>query len=503
MSTHRLGRADTAIVLSPSGGVTGGSPPRAAPAPDDLRATDEGDPDGPAWSGDDTTLPSSPCTTAAPRSRSPTSRSPTTWAGPRSSWPRPTTACTRASASIVTGERTDIPGTPGIIASELTMVGGVEQQRRPVAAGRRDAAGAGPRRPARLHLRRATRVTINGNVAAATQGATTSGGARQRRRRPGRAGLHAQAGVRDQPADLAAVRQRAGRRGHADRPGQRRRPGSETDDLSQAGPNDADYTLRARQRRHRQRRRSATACTARGCRPGSRTSPPPTGSAAAAAATSAAGQITQLASRPLGVNAVTNPLPTTGGADGDAPADVRGNAAMRVPGAGPAAVGPGLRGLHLRPGRHRQGRRGRADRRQPGAHLRDHRRRGRRARGRVRSAGHRAGRAWPSSATRILPVRVRVRDLLLLVLSAGIKVGADYSYDLVEPAVRAAALAAGGFAAHGARPDRVPERDRRGHAGGAGRRLRRRRRVRRAARRRPTRCSCSPRCSRPGPAWRR
>jgi hypothetical protein len=34
-------------------------------------------------------------------------------------------------------------------------------------------------------------------------------------------------------------------------------------------------------------------------------------------------------------------------------------------------------------------------------------------------------------------------------MSAGIKVGAAYSYDLVEPAVRAAALAAGGFAAHG------------------------------------------------------
>jgi hypothetical protein len=45
-----------------------------------------------------------------------------------------------------------------------------------------------------------------------------------------------------------------------------------------------------------------------------------------------------------------------------------------------------------------------------------------------------------------MPVRVAVRELLLLVLSAGIKVGADYSYDLVEPAVRAAALSAGGFA---------------------------------------------------------
>ena len=39
-----------------------------------------------------------------------------------------------------------------------------------------------------------------------------------------------------------------------------------------------------------------------------------------------------------------------------------------------------------------------------------------------------------------------MRELLLLVLSAGIKVSAAYSYDLVEPAVRAAALAAGGFA---------------------------------------------------------
>ena len=60
-----------------------------------------------------------------------------------------------------------------------------------------------------------------------------------------------------------------------------------------------------------------------------------------------------------------------------------------------------------------------------------------------------AGVALAALGDPYLPVQVGVRDLLLLVLSAGIKVGPAYSYDLVEPAVRAAALAAGGFAAHG------------------------------------------------------
>ena len=41
-----------------------------------------------------------------------------------------------------------------------------------------------------------------------------------------------------------------------------------------------------------------------------------------------AGQISQLAARPLGVNAVTNPLPATGGVDGDGPAEVRASAPL-------------------------------------------------------------------------------------------------------------------------------------------------------------------------------
>jgi hypothetical protein len=46
-----------------------------------------------------------------------------------------------------------------------------------------------------------------------------------------------------------------------------------------------------------------------------------------------------------------------------------------------------------------------------------------------------------------LPVLVAVREPLLLVLSAGVSIDPAYSWDLVEPAVRAAALAAAGFEA--------------------------------------------------------
>jgi predicted phosphoribosyltransferase len=45
-----------------------------------------------------------------------------------------------------------------------------------------------------------------------------------------------------------------------------------------------------------------------------------------------------------------------------------------------------------------------------------------------------------------LPVRVAVRELLLIVMSAGVHVLPDYTWDLIEPAVRSAALGTLGFA---------------------------------------------------------
>jgi hypothetical protein len=47
---------------------------------------------------------------------------------------------------------------------------------------------------------------------------------------------------------------------------------------------------------------------------------------------------------------------------------------------------------------------------------------------------------------RHLPVEVAVRELVLIVLSAGVRVHPDHSWDIVEPAVRAALLDVFGFA---------------------------------------------------------
>ena len=149
------------------------------------------------------------------------------------------------------------------------------------------------------------------------------------------------------------------------------------------------------------------------------------------------------------MTAVTNPLPTTGGADGDAAADVRGNAAIAT-----LALDRLLSVQDYADFSAARGGIGKA----ASAGLSD----GSREVIYVTIAGvddtpvnvsdllvTDLAEALAELGDPYLPVQVGVRDLLLLVMSAGIKVGAAYSYDLVEPAVRAAALDAGGFAAHG------------------------------------------------------
>ncbi len=86
-------------------------------------------------------------------------------------------------------------------------------------------------------------------------------------------------------------------------------------------------------------------------------------------------QISLLATRPLGVKAVTNPLRASGGADAESRDQARRERPARGDGAGPAGLDPGLRRLraHLRRGR--QGERHAADRRHPAAGARDDRRR--------------------------------------------------------------------------------------------------------------------------------
>ena len=344
---------------------------------------------------------------------------------------------------LISGERTDIPGTPGITASELTMVGAVEQRMDRSLPGDATLPTLVLAVPLAYSYKRDT-VTINGNVTAATQGesrseALGSGAAGQAGQSFTLKQVSAASPLTWLPADNAlgasdtlTVRV-SGVRWH------------ESDDLSQAGPGDREYRTVVAS--------DATIRVAFG--DGVHGSRLPTGQENVTAAyrigggragNVAAGRITQLASRPLGVNAVTNPLPATGGADGDTPSDVRSHAALRCMAldrllsvqdyadftAARAGIGQAAAALLTDGGRQL-------------VHL---------TIAGVNDAPVNASdllvtdlrAALAELGDPYLPVRVAVRELLLLVLSAGIRVGADYSYDLVEPAVRAAALAAGGFA---------------------------------------------------------
>jgi hypothetical protein len=344
---------------------------------------------------------------------------------------------------MVTGERTDIPGTPGIVASELTMVGGVEQRLDQSRPGNTTLPVLVLATPLAYTYKRDT-VTINGNVAAATQGETRSetlgsGAAGQAGQTFALKQVSAANPLTYLPADNAS--------GASDTLTVRVNgvEWQETDDLTQAGPRDRDYrTITGSDG-------SVNVTFGDGVH-GSRL---PTGQENVTAAyrigggeagNLLAGQITQLASRPLGVNAVTNPLPTTGGADGDTASDVRTRAAVQC-----LALDRLLSVQDYADFTVARAGIGKA----AAASLTD----GSRELIYVTIAGVADApldesdllvtdlrEALAKLGDPYLPVRVAVRELLVLVLSAGIKVAADYSYDLVEPAVRAAALAAGGFA---------------------------------------------------------
>ncbi|HQR28660.1 MAG TPA: putative baseplate assembly protein, partial [Nocardioides sp.] len=159
----------------------------------------------------------------------------------------------------------------------------------------------------------------------------------------------------------------------------------------------------------------------------------------------AAGQLSQLATRPLGIKDVVNPLPATGGADAESRDQVRRNAPLAVlaldrlvstqdhadfartfAGIGKAAaarLSDGRRQLvHVTVA-------GVDD--APIDETSD-------LFGNLSDALHRFG-------DPALPLKVSVRRLLALVLSAGVKVLPDHHWDTVEPQVRAAALAVCGF----------------------------------------------------------
>ncbi|WSK72817.1 putative baseplate assembly protein [Streptomyces sp. NBC_01276] len=346
---------------------------------------------------------------------------------------------------VVSGERTDVPGTTGVPGSEPVMLASVRQSVDPAAGGDTVRTELLLAAPLTYTYRRST-VTVYGNVVPATQGETRSevlgsGDASRGGQSFALRGVTAAAPLTYLPAATPDGAEPA----LTVRVDGVRRP--LTEDLSLLGPTDPAYaldrdpgagtaTVAFGDGVHGARLRSGvenvTAVYRVGAGPDGNLPP---------------GRITQAVSRPLGVGAVTNPLASTGGADADGPRDLRAVIPLRT-----RALD---RLLSVRDyadfARARAGI-GRA----VAARLFD----GRRdivhvtvaAAGDVPVTASDPLTAGLSAALEDfgdphVPVRVDVRELVLLVLSAGVKVLPDHSFETVEPAVRAAVLGVLGFAA--------------------------------------------------------
>jgi predicted phage baseplate assembly protein len=219
----------------------------------------------------------------------------------------------------VSGERTDIPGTPGVNGSELAMVAGVAQTVDPARPGDTVRTTLTLAAPLAYTYRRDT-VRIYGNVASATQGASRddpigSGDAGT----PNQAFKLWQAPLTWLPAGTTPS--------GAASTLQVRVNGvlwTEVDSFAGHGPAERVYTTATASD-------GKTVVTFGDGVTGARL---PTGTENVRAryrvglgrsGDVAAGQVTQLTTRPLGVSAVTNPVAGTGGADPDPPALARSN----------------------------------------------------------------------------------------------------------------------------------------------------------------------------------
>ncbi|MFE7189600.1 putative baseplate assembly protein [Kitasatospora sp. NPDC057541] len=340
---------------------------------------------------------------------------------------------------VVEGERTDIPHTTGVRASELAMIAGVEQ-------------GVDPRLPGDTvrttitlsadlaHRYRRDTVRILGNVVRATQGAT-----RDEAIGSGDAGVPGQRfALWQSPLTWLA----------ADTPGGARSTlevrvdgvrWHEVDSLAGRGPDERVYV-------------TATATDGRTTvtfGDGVHGSRLPTGRenvraryriGIGAPGNVGAGRITQLTTRPLGVSAVVNPLPATGGADPDGPGLARRTVPLAVTSLDRLVSVPDYEDFT----RSRAGI-GRA----AATRLSD----GRRELVHVTVAGvddipltdgSDPVRTLRSALTAYgdprLPVEVAPRELVLLVVALSVGLDPDHSWDVVEPALRRALLDRLGYA---------------------------------------------------------
>jgi predicted phage baseplate assembly protein len=334
---------------------------------------------------------------------------------------------------VVSGERTDIPGTTGVQASELVMLAGVNQTADPARPGETPHSQLLLAAPLGYSYRRGS-VQIAGNVAAATQGET--------RTETLGSGDGGQAGqsftLRQSPLTWLPAATPAGAAATLEV----RVDGvawHSADTLIDAGPGDHDYVLRTNpdgqysvvfgDGKHGSRLPTGVENVTASYRVG-----------LGRAGDVNAGQITQLTTRPQGVSAVANPLRASGGADPDDAGLARRNTPLRMLALdrlvsvrdyedfARARAGIGTASARKLTDGHRQV-----------VH--------------VTVAG---ADDLPLDDTSLLittlrdafavngdpyqPVQVASRALLLLVLGAGIHVAADHEWTSVAPAVRAILL---------------------------------------------------------------
>jgi predicted phage baseplate assembly protein len=224
--------------------------------------------------------------------------------------------------AIVSGNRTDILNTNGVTASELVMVGGVSQETR---ASQTDTVHTSLTLAAPLaYTYDRSTVTISGNVAAATQGQTVgqvlgNGDASQ---------SFQTFALSQQPLTYTSATTPAGAQSTLTVT-VNEIEWQETDDLSALGPKDHAYITQTGNS-------GVTSVIFGNGQNGARV---PTGTANVKATyrygigssgNVDAGQISQLATRPLGAQSVLNPLPATGGADPDSVAQARSNTPIAV-----------------------------------------------------------------------------------------------------------------------------------------------------------------------------
>ncbi|MCV7070122.1 putative baseplate assembly protein [Mycolicibacterium rufum] len=336
---------------------------------------------------------------------------------------------------IVSGERTDVPYTSGIRAAELTMVAGVRQWVDP------DEAASSVRTILTLtgelaYRYRRDSVTVYGNVVAATQGETRTeilgnGDAGQ----PNQSFRIRQVN-QDNPLTALPATSPAGFDDElwVSVSGVRWRP---TEILATSAATDHVYRPDV----------AADKSVDIGFGDGVHGARPPTGSQNIAATlrvgagrggNAIAGQISQLAGQPLGVSAVTNPIAATGGTDGDTPDDARTVTPLRMLALDRLlSVRDYQDYTRARAGIAKASARRLFDGGQHVVHVT------------VASIGDAPVDAGSGLLTALkdslaefgdpgVTVRVDVRDMVLLVMRAGVKVKPDHNWDVVEPAVRAA-----------------------------------------------------------------